>query len=71
MENYLLMNWDWRPAGFNINAEKSIIAWDNLEYLGFEIIRQGFIPSPDDVQAIKHMDVPTNKKQLRSFIGNK
>ena len=27
------------------------------------------MPLPDKVYAIKHIDVPTNKKQLRSFIG--
>ena len=27
------------------------------------------MPLPDKVQAIKHIAVPTNKKQLRSFIG--
>ena len=27
------------------------------------------MPLPDKVQAINQMTVPTNKKQLRSFIG--
>ena len=27
------------------------------------------MPLPDKVQAIKDIRVPTNKKQLRSFIG--
>ena len=31
--------------------------------------RQGKIPLPDKVQAIKDITVTTNKKQLRSFIG--
>ena len=29
-----------KPAGFKINAEKSLFARDNLEYLGFIITRQ-------------------------------
>ena len=33
------------------------------------IIRQGIIPLLDKVQEIKHIAVPTNKKQLTSFIG--
>ena len=27
------------------------------------------MPLPDKVQAIKYIAVPTNKKQLRSFVG--
>ena len=42
---------------------------DDLEYLGFKIARQGIMPLPDKVQAIKHIALPTNKKQLRGFIG--
>ena len=52
-----------------INAQKSFFARDNLEYLGFKKTRQGIMPLPDKVQAIKHIAVPTNTKQLRSSIG--
>ena len=58
-----------KAAGFKINAEKSFFARDNLEYLGFKITRQVTMPLPDKVQAIKDIGVPTNKKQLRTFIG--
>ena len=47
----------------------SDFARDNLEYLGFKITRQGIMPLPDKVQAIEHIAVPNNKKQLRRFIG--
>ena len=56
-------------AGFKINAEKLFFIRDKLEYLGFKITRQGIMPLPDKVQAIKDIAVPTNKKQLRIFIG--
>ena len=56
-------------AGFKINAEKSFFAQDQLEYLGFKITREGIMPLPDKVQAIKNIATPTTKKQLRSFIG--
>ena len=58
-----------KAGGFKINAEKSKFARDYLESLGFLIIRQGIMPLPDKVQAVKDIAVPTNKKQLRSFIG--
>ena len=57
-----------KAAGFKINAEMPKFAKDRLEYLGF-VTRQGIMPLPDKVQAIKDIAVPTNKKQLRSFIG--
>ena len=40
-----------------------------MEYLGFKITREGIIPLPDKVEAIKNIAVPTTKRQLQSFIG--
>ena len=56
-----------KAAGFNINAEKSKCAKDNLEYLGFQITRQGTIRLPNKVQAIKDIAVPTNKCNLEAL----
>ena len=53
-----------KVAGFKINAENSFFATDKWEYLGIKIIRQGIMPLPHTVQAIKHIVVPTNKNQL-------
>ena len=58
-----------KAACFKINADKSFFARDNLEYLRINISRQGIMTLPDKVQAIKHLAVPNNKRQLRSFIG--
>ena len=58
-----------KSAGFKVNAEKSFFARSSLEYLGFKITREGIMPLPDKVQAIKNIAPPTTKKQLRSFIG--
>ena len=54
---------------FEVNAEKSFFAINELEYLGFGITRQDIMPLPDKVEAIKNIAVPITKKQLRSFIG--
>ena len=51
-----------KAAGFNINAEKSFFARENLEHLGFKITRQGTMLLPDKIQAIKDIAVPNNKK---------
>ena len=42
---------------------------NSLEYLSFKITREGIMPLPDKIQAIKDIAVSTNKKQLRSFTG--
>ena len=56
-----------KAAGFNINADNSIFARDNLEYLGFQIARQRIMPLPDKVQAIKHIAVQTKKSNLEAL----
>ena len=58
-----------KQAGLKVNAKKSFFAKSELEYLGFWITRQGIMPLPKKVQAIKNLAVPKTKKQLRSFIG--
>ena len=58
-----------QSAGFKVNAEKSLFARNKLEHLGFKITREGIMPLPDKVEAIKNIAVPTSKNQLQSFIG--
>ena len=48
--------------GLKFNAEKTF-ARNKLEYLGFRIVRQGIMPLPDKVEAIKNIAVPTTKKK--------
>ena len=60
-----------KAAGFKINADKSKFARGTLECVDFKIAEQGIMPLPDKVQAIEHIAIPTNKKQLTSFIGGK
>jgi Reverse transcriptase (RNA-dependent DNA polymerase) len=60
-----------RQAGLKINGNKSFFAKTELEYLGYWITRDGIKPLPDKVKAILAIDTPKNRKELRSFIGNK
>ena len=39
--------------GFEVNAEKSFFARNELEYLGFKIMQQGIMLLPDKVEDIK------------------
>ncbi len=56
-------------AGLKVNAPKSFFSRGELEYLGYLITREGIKPIPKKVQAIQKIAAPTNKKELRSFIG--
>jgi hypothetical protein len=56
-------------AGLKINAVKSFFGRTNLEYLVYNISREGIRPSQKKVDAILQMKPPTMRKQLRRFIG--
>jgi hypothetical protein len=56
-------------AGLKINAVKSFFGRTNLEYLGYNISREGMRPSQKKVEAILQIKPPTKRKQLRRFIG--
>lgn len=55
--------------GLKVNAMKSFFGQTELEYLGFIVNRKGVRPVPNKVEAIKAILPPTNRKQLRRFIG--
>ena len=42
---------------------------DNLEYLGFQITKQGITPLPDEVQTIKHIANKILKRYVETHIG--
>ncbi len=56
-------------AGLKINAVKSFFARTSLEYLGYNISRDGMRPSQKKVEAILQIEPPKTRKQLRRFIG--
>ena len=58
-----------KNAGLKVNAKKSFFRRPELEYLGYWITREGVQPLPKKVDAIQQMKEPTNRKELRSFIG--
>jgi hypothetical protein len=56
-------------VGFRANVRKCTFAADRVEYLGYDISRQGIHPQPKKVEAILKMQPPTTKRQLRRFLG--
>jgi transposase InsO family protein len=56
-------------TGFKANVRKCYFAEDKLEYLGYWLTRAGIQPQPKKVEAILRLSPPTNKRQLRHFLG--
>jgi hypothetical protein len=56
-------------AGLKVNAKKPFFGKPELEYLGFWITREGIRPVAQKVEAFLNIAPPTNRKELRRFIG--
>jgi putative transposase len=55
--------------GLKVNANKSHFAVSEIEYLGYWITRNGIQSVHKNIEAIQCVAPPTNKKQVRFFIG--
>ena len=53
-----------KSAGFKVYAKKSLFDRTEVEYLDFEMTREGIMPLQNKVEAIKNIAVSTIKKQL-------
>ena len=40
-----------------------------VEYLGFLLTKEGIRPQPKKVEAMERMKAPTNRRQLKMFLG--
>ncbi|XP_037906145.1 uncharacterized protein K02A2.6-like [Hermetia illucens] len=58
-----------REAGFRIEKNKCSFFQDSIDYLGHQFNRKGIYPVEDKLIAIKNAAIPTNKRELRSFLG--
>ena len=56
-------------AGMSINPEKCKFNCEKINYLGFQISKEGISPDPDLLSKISQVSAPTNKKELESFLG--
>ena len=56
-------------AGLKVNATKSSFCQGELEYLGYQINRKGMQPTLKKVEAILKLEKPSNRRELRRFIG--
>lgn len=58
-----------QTANLTINLEKSQFFRDKLRYLGYVIDAQGLRTDPDKVKVILDYPTPTNKKEVKRFLG--
>ncbi len=58
-----------RDAGLKVNAPKLFFCTTETEYLGYILTRGGVKPQQKKVQAILALNLPTNVKELRQFLG--
>ena len=58
-----------KSAGPKVNAKKSFFGINGLEYLGYNISTKGISPIPKKVEALKAIQIPKTRRQLRHFIG--
>mmetsp|Transcript_2824 Transcript_2824/g.7823 ORF Transcript_2824/g.7823 Transcript_2824/m.7823 type:complete len:1452 (-) Transcript_2824:296-4651(-) len=58
-----------QEAGFAVNLRKSFFMMKELDYLGYHLTQRGLEPQPKKVEAIQRVLPPSNKRQLRRFLG--
>jgi hypothetical protein len=56
-------------AGFQVNPEKCRWFAHQVQYLGFNISREGISPQKEKIQGILNMAPPKNQKEVRRFVG--
>ncbi|XP_054283201.1 uncharacterized protein K02A2.6-like [Macrosteles quadrilineatus] len=56
-------------AGIKAKKEKCQLGQNSVYYLGHKIDQDGIHPREDKVKALKEAKTPTNKKELRAFLG--
>jgi hypothetical protein len=58
-----------QQANFRANLRKCYFGESKIDYLGYEITRDGIQPQPKKVEAILKLSLPKTKCQLRHFVG--
>ena len=58
-----------QAAGLIVNQSKCEFQTEKVNFLGFELTKQGIKPSEERTLAISNLKKPTNSQDLRRFIG--
>ena len=55
--------------GLVVNRAKCVLGVAELDFLGFHVDKNGIVPLPDKVEAIRSTKAPTTIKELQRFLG--
>ena len=58
-----------KDSGFQLRESKCSFLQTNVSYLGHVIDKEGIRLVADKIEAINNMPLPTDKKELRLFLG--
>ena len=58
-----------REASLKLKLSKCRFFVKEIHYLGHVVSEQGISPDPQKIAAVKNMNEPRNRKELRSFLG--
>ena len=68
--NHLRQVFDLLAAnGLVVNRAKCVLGVKELDFLGFHVSKDGILPLPDKVDAIRATKPPTSIKELQRFLG--
>jgi len=56
-------------SGIQLNIEKCVMKSRKIKVLGHEISDHGILPDETHLNALKHIQRPINRKELKSFLG--
>lgn len=56
-------------AGLKLKPGKCILAQSEVHYLGHVVSKDGTLPDPKKVEAVKNYPTPADVKKLRQFLG--
>ena len=69
MKNLKRYSGAFAMRALKVNSKKLTFCTLEIEYLGYILTRDGIKPQSNKVQAILSIQLPTNVKELRHFLG--
>jgi len=57
-------------AGLTLKLSKTHLNYDRVKFLGHILTKEGRLPDPEAVEAIREWSDPTTTKEVRSFLGS-
>ena len=69
IERLKILLTSFREAGLTLNIKKCKFFMENIDYLGYEISKNGIKPSNIKIIAVKNFKKPENVHEIRQFLG--